>query len=220
MEVLFAGNDGDTVGLMLQRFNDDVVLRGATDAFILFGANDINRGLYPTGTKEQQDKAIATSVANMDMLIDKTKKAGVKRITLLTPPALDERDYKGASSKKMEGVCEGLKTLSQKYIELAKKHRIQYIDLLTPTMEILSAKKNSGEVEILKTDRIHPNRIGHFVLANEILQSMYGSYGLVASVTIDTKAKTHRSDNADVTALAVDKNSVTYTYKPNSVPTV
>lgn len=218
VEVLFAGNDGDTVGLMLQRFDDDVVLRGATDAFILFGANDINRGLYPTGTKEQQEKAIDTSVANMDILLDKTKKAGVQRITLLLPPALDERDYKGASSKKMEGVCEGLKNLSQKYIELAKKHRIRYIDLLTPTLEILSAKKNSGEVEILKTDRIHPNRIGHFVLANEILQDMYGSYGLVASVTIDTKEKTYRCDNSDVADLKVNENSVSYTYKPKAVP--
>ena len=217
-EVILAGNDGDTVAAMLQRYDDDVVSKGATDVYILFGANDINRGLYPGGTQEQKDKAIAAYVENLEKLFGKLKESGIRNVTLLTAPALDERDYKGAASNKREGISEGMSTIAQKVIGLGKKYGIKVIDLYSATTKILNARKNSGEVEIIKTDRIHPNRVGHFVIANEIIKSQYGSYGLVASVEIDASAKTVMAKNASTSDLAAEDGGVSYTYTANALP--
>lgn len=218
VEVMFGGRDGEMLTNMLARYDDDVLGKGADEVFILFGANDVNRGLYPDGEETKKENAINNAVANLETLIGKLRKDGIRSITLLTPPTVDERVYKGASENKRVGVSGGLKKMSDRFKEVGKKYGIRTIDLNTPTEEILNARKDSGEVEIYKTDRIHPNRVGHFVMANEIIQNIYGSYGLVASVAIDIGARTFKADNATVSGLSVADDKISYTYKAKALP--
>ena len=219
IEVLFAGDDGATVANMLTRYEDDVLKKDATEAFILFGANDVSRGLYPNGSDEQKAKAIETSTTNFEKLASQLKADGIKNVTVLTPPVIDERTYAGASeSSKREGVSEGIAKIANNQKEIAKKYGFKVVDLTTATAEILKARKNSGEVEIYKTDRIHPNRVGHFVMANEIIQNLYGSYGLVASVSIDASGASYKSENANVTELSIDEGVISYTYNAKALP--
>lgn len=218
IEVLFAGDDGATVANMIGRYEDDVIAKGATEAFILFGANDVNRGLYPNGSEEQKAKAIETTTANFETLIGKLKADGIRNVTVLTPPVIDERDYAGAASNKREGVSEGIRKIADNQTEIAKKNGLKVVDLTSATAEILKARKDSGKVEIYKTDRIHPNRVGHFVIANEIIQTLYGSYGLVASVDIDAVSGSYKADNANVTELNTDNGAISYTYNAKALP--
>jgi len=218
VEVILAGNDGDMVANMLSRYEDDVIAKGATDAYILFGANDVNRGLYPDGSDEKKESAIASTTANFETLVTKLKSDGIKRITVLTPPVIDERDYAGASANKREGVSVGIGKIAKNQMEIAKKYGLKVVNLTEITSQILEVKKDSGEVEIYKTDRIHPNRVGHFAIANAIIQNQYGSYGLVASVEVDTTEKTVKASNSNVSDLSVENGKVTYTYNAKSLP--
>ncbi len=218
VEVMFGGRDGETLTNMLERYDDDVLGKGATDVYILFGANDVNRGLYPNGTDESKQNAISKYTTNLETLITKLRSDGIRNITLLTPPALDEREYKGASSNKMEGISEGMEALSESTLALGKKYGLKVVDLNDTTTKILDARKDSEEVEIIKTDRIHPNRIGHFVMAAEIIENIYKSNGLVASVEVDTAEKVYKATNANVSNLNVTDECITYTYNPKAVP--
>lgn len=219
IKVVYAGTDGERVVDMLKRYKSDVIDQGATEAYILFGANDINRGLYPTGDESGRESAISGSTENLDKLVTMLKADGIKNITVLTPPVMDERQYAGASAKNYEGVSKGLRRLANNYIAIAKKHGVKYVDLTDITREILDAKKDTGEVEIYKTDRIHPNRMGHFVMASQILKTQYGKNGVVASVDVKLDLNDVFVDNATVSDLKVDENGViSYTYTAKSLP--
>lgn len=147
------------------------------------------------------------------------KEDGIKKITVLTPPVIDERQYAGASAKNYEGVSKGLRRLADNYIAVAKKHKVNYVDLTDITGEILEAKKDTGAVEIYKTDRIHPNRMGHFVMASQIIKTQYGQYGVVASVDVKLDLNDVFSNNATVSDLKVDENGViSYTYTAKALP--
>lgn len=218
VDILFGGIDGELIANMLTRYKEDVQDKKPDEVYILFGANDVNRGLYPDATEERKQKAIDDSASNLGTLINQLKADGIRNITVLTPPTLDEREYAGASANQRVGVSEGIKKLAEKYTEVAKAQRVRVIDLNTPTRAILEKHKDSGEVEIIKTDRIHPNRVGHFIMASEIIQNVYGSYGLVASVNIDADAVSYRSDNASVTELKAEDGKISYNYTANALP--
>ena len=219
IKVVYAGTDGERVVDMLKRYKSDVIDQGATEAYILFGANDINRGLYPTGDESGRESAISGSTENLDKLVTMLKADGIKNITVLTPPVIDERQYAGASAKNYEGVSKGLRRLADNYIAIAKKHKVNYVDLTTITGKILDAKKDTGVVEIYKTDRIHPNRIGHFVMASQIIKTQYAKFGEVASVDVKLDLKDVFANNATVSDFAIDENGViSYTYTAKALP--
>ena len=219
IKVVYAGTDGERAVDMLKRYESDVLDQGATEAYILFGANDINRGLYPTGDESGREAAISNSTENIEKIVTMLKADGIKNITVLTPPVIDERQYKGASAKSYEGVSKGLRRLADNYIAVAKKHGVKYVDLTDITGEILEAKKDTGEVEIYKTDRIHPNRMGHFVMASQIIKTQYKNNGVVASVDVKLDLNDVFSNNATVSDLKVDENGViSYTYTAKALP--
>ncbi len=218
IDVLFGGVDGESIVHMLARYKEEITDKAPDEVFIMFGTNDVNRGLYPDGSEEKKQYAINTSATNLDTLIKQLKADGISNITIITPPAIDEREYAGASANQRIGASDGVKNLAAKCAEVAKSHGLRIIDVYTPTRAILDGRKDSGKVEIFKTDRIHPNRLGHFVLASEIIKAAYADYGLVASVNIDANAVSYTSDNALISDFDITDGKLSYSYTAKSLP--
>lgn len=201
---------------MLYRYENDIIDKGATEAFVMFGTNDANYGLYPDSTDAVKAALIDSAVENIGDLVEKLQGDGIKNITLMTPPTYDERDY--SDSKCHTGFAAATTTLSDRLKNLATKEGVNVVDVNTATAAITEAIADSAEEEIYQPDRIHPNKRGHFVIANEIIKTLYADYGLVASVEVDIAADSIDAENANVRDLAIDGNTVIYTYNPKALP--
>ena len=216
IDIIHAGQDGETSRSMLYRYQNDILDKGATEAFVMFGTNDANYGLYPDGLAANKAASIESAVENIGGLINKLQGDGIENITLMTTPTYDERAYSSATTH--TGFAAATTTLSDRLKNIATEEGLKIVDVNSATAAITEAVYDSIEEEIYQPDRIHPNKRGHFVIANEIIKTLYADYGLVASVEVDKTAESIDAENANVGDLVIDGNTVTYTYNPKSIP--
>ena len=90
--------------------------------------------------------------------------------------------------------------------------------LLDHMNEINSNFLTSGAEEMISTDRIHPNNVGHYVLAYNVINYLFKDTGLVASVTVDAANASFDAENATVKDVEVKDGVVKYYYAPNALP--
>ena len=213
---------------MIARYGDDVTAVNPSKVYIAFGTNDTNYGLYATGSSasdEQKNAAVATYKANLVTLVERLMADGITDITLMTPPTYDSREgYLTASNgvstaaDTRPGYSEALAKAAQAVKEVASEYGLDVVDnnyITSAVMEDVS----DAEEELLKYDRLHPDRAGHFVMAANIIKTIYTDDALVASVEIDADGKTIAAENASATGLDIaEDGTVTYTYKAKSLP--
>lgn len=219
VDVANCGDDGDTAaGFMSKRFKYEVQEKEPIAAFVCFGANDGGYTIYPDADDTTKAQKISEARNNLEKVIKGLKEEGVEDITLLTPVTYDDRESFETTITNRLGYGDATALIAVNVLALAEEYDLKVVDTNTVTNAILEANKDSGVEEIFQTDRIHPNTRGHFVIASKIIETLYGADSIVASVDIDAGDLDFYAENADVSAVRAEDGTLSYRYKPYSLP--
>jgi len=144
---------------------------------ILIACYGMNDGIYHPQSPERT-KAFQAGVIR---LVKEAKGAGVESIVLMTPPPFDPEPIAGS----LRG--EGAKTYSylgpwRRYAEVLEGYskwlmefraaNVHVVDLNTPMAMRLKSKRKSDPAFKLSPDGIHPDKLGHLLIASQIVKAL------------------------------------------------
>jgi lysophospholipase L1-like esterase len=129
-----AGVSGDSAGGALGRLADDVVAKRPTAVAVMFGMNDVGRGLYVAEPGEQQragqQRALENYRANMERLTARLKaEAGEPRLLFVTPSPFDQTGVNDRNNNQ-PGCNDGLARCAETVRELAGRNKGTVVDFL------------------------------------------------------------------------------------------
>jgi lysophospholipase L1-like esterase len=193
LDVTNVGIAGDTAAGGVKRLKWDVLPTRPTVTTLMFGMNDVGRGLYSAintnlpDTQEKRRSALDTYRKNMRTLIDSLHQTG-SRVVLLTPSPFDQTAELAVA--KLTGVNDALGECAGILRELGRETGAAVVDLHAP-MTRLNGQLHTTDPKFTLTgaDRIHPAAPGHFVMAYLLLQAQHAP-AEVARLTIDAKKST------------------------------
>lgn len=144
---------------------------------VVFACYGMNDGIYYP-LSDQRFQAYQNGIHR---LVQKAQKAGAK-VVLLTPPPFDpvpvkkKNKLKPAGSEKYAWFAPYEKydvVLARyaKWIMQQKDKVAKVIDIHTPTLKHLEAKRRNNPDYALTGDGVHPNTVGHEIIANAILKA-------------------------------------------------
>ncbi|MCQ2379207.1 MAG: right-handed parallel beta-helix repeat-containing protein [Victivallaceae bacterium] len=174
IEVFNAGIGGDTASGGFRRLERDVLSKKPDMAIICFGMNDVGRDLYKTclpSSEEEaalREKCFQSYCENMKKIVDALVDRGIE-VVVMAPFPYDEYGTRPAPDQKYEYCnCIGLEKLAAHcYNTYAPK-------VLFPMSRMMLCRLYAWfpELQIAK-DRVHPDRRGHWVIANEIVKTVF-----------------------------------------------
>ena len=165
-EIINSGIDGNTIGHLLSRWNDDVLAHHPDIVVVLIGINDALR-LYEKMSSYHlpPDKFQET----YRMLITETRqKLPATRLLLAEPFYLTTRNNPSGSYRN------GLAELVDKYIKATRSVADEFALPLCETNALFFEILGHNPVSFLSNDCIHLTRAGHLALAEGIHQSLFG----------------------------------------------
>jgi len=217
-----AGVGGDTAGGVMGRLKEDVTSKSPTVIAIMFGMNDVNRGVYvanPTAQQlEQQAAALKWYRTNMEKLLERLSKETSARFVLLTPSPFDQTCLNDHNNN-WPGCNDGLGKCADIVRETASKFKAKVADLHSPMTSLnLKLQQSDPKYTLIGPDRVHPGMPGHFVMAWLFLKAQ-GAPALVSSVTIDAAtAIAAESENAAATNIKQKDGGLTFTVLAKALP--
>ena len=217
-----AGNSGDDAHGTLKRYDWDIQPHKSTVASIMLGMNDVRREIYgdmplTNQLRDQRTYALENYRKNMTEMVKRIQADGA-RVILITPSIYDET-AQNPQSAVLTGVNGALGECATFMRNLAVQTGCAVIDF-HDSMGALNAKIQDQDpaASLIKPDRIHPNPLGHFVLAYLFLKGQQAP-AVVSSVSLDaTGARVLESDNATVANLTVRNHEVTFTLSEKALP--
>ena len=208
-EVMNAGISGQTAGGGLRRIQYDVIDRKPDRVFLLFGMNDIGRGvIYRVDSPEnlkKRERGVKAFTVNQKKIIDILKAAGITPV-LMTPTAYDQYQKDGKSDRCNEP---GLSDIAAIIRKTAKEENLDFIELHSFMTEAL---KKHPELRLCGKDLVHPVGIGHLMMA-ALIAEQTGLTGPVAEVAISASGKV-QSRFAKISALQSTPEEITFRYAP------
>jgi lysophospholipase L1-like esterase len=214
-----AGNGGDRVtggggGSIDERLARDVFPQKPTVVTIMLGMND---GGYGSLTPEVESKYTQGYEHILNSIQQSLPNA---RITLLGPSPYDEVSRPEIVSG---GYNATLARFSEIDKELAAKHGATFIDLNAPFVDSLKRgiAINPLATELLVPDRVHPEPIAHWFMAEAILKG-WNAPSIVSSTTIDARlhaaTDTQNSQVTDVSSLPGHDTGIRWTELDGALP--
>lgn len=163
-ELVGAGIGGNKVYDLYLRLEKDVLARNPNVVVIWIGVNDVwHKTSFGTGTDPDKFQRFYEAILN------KLQARGIRTV-LVTPTAIGERtDFSNAQ--------DGDLNLYSSFIrKLAAKHHAELLDLRTVFLEY-NRKNNPENKEsgILTTDRVHLNKKGNALVAEQMLPLLLSS---------------------------------------------
>lgn len=152
------GISGNTSRDLVNRWDTDVLERKPDIVTVMIGANDVWRHFdcpfFPEGliSPEKYEE-------NMRTIIGKTLDNGIKMV-LITPYYLDL-----LHEDPMRKMCDELGAIVKK---LAKEYNLPLVDIQAKFDEYL----HKASTYRLSPDRVHPNYVGHYIIAEELLRTL------------------------------------------------
>ncbi len=201
------GLSGSNITNSLKRLQTDVIDLQPDVVTIMMGMNDVNINLYNNSTPDEVNAGKRAQALNdyetsyrktIETLKEKTK----AKIILITPTPYDQ--YSLESGDNLSDANSGLTAAAAITRKLAREYHLELVEfheVLTGLLQKLPDHK------INRTDRIHPDVIGHLIMTKLFLEAQNISPE-VGSYTFD--AKTERSFTINPAALPypVDYNFV------------
>ncbi len=214
------GVAGSTAHEMLRRLDSDVLIHQPDYAFLMVGMNDVLRDLYSyaeadSATLQKRADALNKYYASSEELVLKLLENKIQPI-LMTPSIYDQT-AKIASTNQF-GVNDVL-GLCAKHIEgLALKYNTPLIDLYS----VMNTLNNKGQEKdssytLIGNDRIHPGKEGHFVMATEIIKTLFARK-CVTSINIDAKSRQILAEENCSTTLQPSSEGVRFQVLENALP--
>jgi lysophospholipase L1-like esterase len=214
-----AGNGGDRVtggsaGPIDERLARDVFPIKPTVVTIMLGMNDGGYGLL---TPEIESKY----TQGYEHILDSIQKAlPAARITLLGPSPYDEISRPEIVSGGYNATLVRFAAIDK---ELAAKHGATFIDLNTPFIASLKRgiAMNPLATELLLPDRVHPEPIAHWFMAEAILKGWHAP-AIVSSTTIDAKQRiatdSQNSQVSDLSSVPGHETGIRWTELDGALP--
>ena len=223
-----AGISGDTAGGGCKRWGYEVLPMAPDRVFVMFGMNDVGIGYYKTAepTEEEQKKRqnnLTIYTNNQKRLAEMILKEG-KKLVLMTPTAYDQYGEVKADNK-VAANEPGLAACAEIVRQLAAEKKLGLVELHIPYTEQLKAHP---ELHLCGQDRVHPQGVGHLLMAALILEGT-GEQGLVAEVEIDVTSKEPAQKNSfnsvcrnvsvsDVKVPESTAKGFSFKYAPKALP--
>ncbi len=152
LAVFNLGWSGDTASGGNKRFARDVAPVQPTLVFVNFGMND-------GGYKAYDEATLRNYLAAQGALADTIRQAGAREVLFTTSPVDDVL-------RKDQGVYNGtLSRMARALSGLAAERGLPVIDLLAPMLDVQRRAKERDPAFTMIPDTIHPNAVGHLVMA-------------------------------------------------------
>lgn len=217
------GISGDVTKGILHRMDEDILVHQPTWAVIMIGMNDVNRPLYDKkrvnepGIKEQQQQALATYKKNLDSIIRVFQSKNIK--VILQTPSIYDQTSKMATNN-LYGVNDALKTCAGYIREFAAKYKVPVVDYWTSLSTFNTEVQSKDSLAtVIGKDRVHPGAVGHLLMGWEFLKT-FKSSPIVATIVADrdTKSSQAKCQQAKITDLVRDGNTVAFTAVEQALP--
>ena len=225
-----SGIGGDTAAGAYKRIPEDVAEYAPTHVAFHFGMNDISRGSYrPESTAQTltaRERAQDGYRKNLRKLIDGVRAAVPNaKFTYLTPTPYDDTAIvtnapkSGWASYNNVGCNTGLSLMAGYVIASAQADKAEYVDWFSVLNGfVLRHQKTNPHFSIVRPDRVHPEELGHAIMAWEILKRQ-GAPALVSAVTVDAAtARAGVCANATVTDVVRTADGIAFTLHAKALP--
>ncbi|MBO4512837.1 MAG: SGNH/GDSL hydrolase family protein [Victivallales bacterium] len=223
-----AGVSGDSTNEGCKRWGYDVMPMKPDRVFVMFGVNDVGISSYKTADPDwneqrKRHECLDRYACNQKRLADMILADG-KKLVLMTPPGYDQ--YGDVRADNMVEANEpGLAECARIVRSLASERKLGLVEIHAPYTAMLKAHP---ELHLCGEDRVHPQSIGHLLIAALVLESL-GEDGLVADVAIEARRQSGQgmrlkvisAVNADVSELMADEggnNGISFKYAPKALP--
>lgn len=221
-EFINAGVAGDQAGIALQRLDDDLLVHKPDVVTVMFGMNDIGRNLYGRENLTidsmliKQQNNIVRYTQNIDSIIYRLLD-GNAEVMLFTPSIYEQNAHYLAADNKF-GCNDALEKCANIIKSKGNEHNLSVVDIFT-TMDSLNnlLQETWPDTTLVSEDRVHPQDIGHFVMAYAIIKDL-ALHQTIAKVTLNAKKNTVKTQNAEVSAIKNDNGELSFSYKPVALP--
>ena len=217
------GISGDSAGGALERFERDIATHRPTWAFVLFGMNDGNRGLYErrlAGTTDNaaaRAKAIEAHVANLCALVARLRGIGTREIILISPTVYDQYTRLEADDN-LYGYDDALAEMGEAARALAERTGCGFVDLHAAFLAAVRAEAAIGKATYVGADRVHPPPVGHLLMAVTMLEALGTPKGVTRTeVSVGCGAV---AENAVVSGVTSSAGRLEWTCAARSLPCV
>ncbi len=216
------GIAGDSAGGAVWRFDWDIAPTRPNVACIMFGMNDVSRGLYG---KENPDEAnLAARRAALDRhrenqlaLAQRLKAAFDPRFVFITPSPYD--DTAQIETENLFGVNAALATCGEYAAELAAQMGGGVVDFGGPMTALnLEHQRQDPSFTIVGPDRVHPGDVGMLVMAYLFLRAQQVP-AVVSQLTLDGETgRVEACENAQVSEVAAGPEGLEFDYLQYALP--
>ncbi len=152
------GTSGNQVTHLAQRWQTDVLDLKPDHVVVMIGINDVWRQ-FDLPRQPEQHVLPKAYEATLDKLVAKTLPT-VKSLILMTPFIIES-----SPADAMRARMDEYGTIVQK---IATKRKTRFIDTQAAFNRVLEHQHSSS----IAWDRIHPNQVGHMVIARAFLQAV------------------------------------------------
>ncbi len=158
------GISGDTAAGALKRLDADVLSYNPDIVFIMFGMNDVGQSLYVKANyndsvETQRQARLDTYAQNIEDIVTKLLDNGVE-VILCTPTPYDD------VTNTVNDMNAGLEKCAEITKKLAKEYNLEVVDHYKNMYDLRGTKYWGA------TDPIHPNALGHHVMAQSIMYDL------------------------------------------------
>lgn len=214
------GISGEDTDEILERMESDILIHRPTWCALLI--NDLSLSLYgkerqnEPGIREKQIESLNSHFRNVDSIVQKLLQANSK-VILQTHPIYDQTA--SLPSENAYGANDDLKVCAEYFKRLAAKYKLPIVDYWTILNE--DNKKiqlTDSTKSIISRDRLHPGKLGYFVMAYQFLNSP-SILKKVSHLTVDAKRnKISQQFNCTIGNLKATNKSLSFTYLGKSLP--
>ncbi len=221
-EFINAGVAGDQAGIALSRLKDDLLYHEPDIVTVMFGMNDIGRNLYGQENLKvdsmvmKQNRNLANYATYLDSLTRRILNSGAE--VVLFTPSIYEQNAEKLATLNLYGCNDALERCAIIVRELNKKidsYLVDHFQVMDSLNNIL--QKVNPDTTIVGPDRVHPQDVGHFIMASNIIEQLEFS-PLVASVEINLKNKKIVSTNANIKEAILHDSILKFQYFPKALP--
>ncbi|MGY3053749.1 lysophospholipase L1-like esterase [Pedobacter sp. UYEF25] len=220
VEIYNAGIGGDVAGQMNERFEDDILRMQANIVVLTFGMNDTGYFEFLKNDAEATAKErVEKSYKNFLLLEQKFKNhPEIKPVIMSSSPYDETAKIKGSNN--FLGKSRALESIVAFQKSVAEKNKWPYIDLYYPMQAITQhEQKLDSTYTITGSDRIHPGKPGHLIMAALFLKNQGLANKVVADIIVDARTKRIlKSENANTVISEASKNAISVSYTAKSLP--
>jgi len=216
------GIAGDSAAGALSRFDWDILPTQPNVACIMFGMNDVGRGLYGKHNPDAQtlasrQRALDNHRQSMAKLAERLRESFSPRFVFITPSIYD--DTAQMETENLFGVNAALGTCGGYARDLAAQFSGGLVDFHGPMTALnLEHQKLDPTFTLVGPDRVHPGDIGQLVMAYLFLKAQRVP-SVVSRLVLDADAlQVVECENAQVSSLSATETGVRFDYLEHALP--